>query len=362
MLYRFENIPDEYKNINRESLITKINQAKKKIGKDLMILGHHYQTDDIIQFTDKSGDSLELAKIASKIDSKYIVFCGVHFMAETADILTKDEQIVILPDIEAGCYLADTADIEQVEDAWNTIKDITDDKIIPITYVNSTADLKAFCGKNDGLVCTSSNAQEIINWALKRADRIFFFPDQHLGRNTCYSMGYQLDQMLLWDDKRKEDKNYRSMIEKSKILLWNGFCDVHQKFNIGHINSIKKEFPDIKIIVHPECNFEVTTNSDQFGSTGKIINILENSKKGDKWAVGTEYNLVNRLKDKLKDKIEIHHLTKIIHNCESMGKIRLENLAFILENIIENRYINRIKVDDKIAIDAKRALDRMLKV
>ena len=355
-------LPDEYKTIPKDQLILRINDAKNTLGEDLIILGHHYQIDEIIQFSDIKGDSYHLAKSAANSKAKYIVFCGVHFMAESADIVSRDDQIVILPNLDAGCCLADMANIDQVNKVWDELTTLTSDKIIPITYINSTADLKAFCGQNGGIVCTSSNAERTIKWALSNGDRIFFFPDQHLGRNTCFKLGIPLDKMIIWNPYFTHGDNRLETIKNSKVILWPGYCGVHQVFKKDDIIKIRKQFPDIKVIVHPECNFEVVQNSDYAGSTSDIIDAIKNAPKGSRWAIGTEESLVLRLKKQFKETLYIHKLSEDDTICQTMNITRLHHLVWILESIINGNVYNQIKVDENIAKYAKIALDKMLSI
>ncbi|KAA3597186.1 MAG: quinolinate synthase NadA [Calditrichaeota bacterium] len=342
--------------------IQRIKDAKEKLGDKLIILGHYYQRDEVFQFADIFGDSFELSRKAALVkNAKYIIFCGVHFMAESADVLTSDEQIVILPDLKAGCSMADMANIEQVEDAWEEIASATDDTVIPITYMNSTAAIKAFCGRNGGTVCTSSNAEKIFNWAFEKGKKLFFFPDQHLGRNTAYKMGIPLEKMIVWDPFEDFGGNTEKAIQDAQILLWKGHCSVHQHFKSQYADMFRKMYPEIKILAHPECNFETIQNADFVGSTSYIINQVNNSPAGSKWAVGTEINLVNRLAHENPDKF-VTSLSPYSCHCSTMYRISADGLASTLENLLEGKVENQIKVPDDIAKDARLALSRMLDI
>ncbi len=356
--------PEKYMKMPYVEILEKIAKAKKELGKDLLILGHHYQMDDIIQFADIRGDSLALSQKASEISRiKYLVFCGVHFMAEVSDILTDNEVRVILPDIQAGCTMADMADIKDVETAWKGIREAksTTDKIIPITYINCDAKLKAFVGRNGGSICTSGNAEKIIKWALSQGNKLFFFPDQHLGRNTSYKLGIPLDKMCVWQPKKEFGGNSKETIRDSQVILWDGCCSVHTKFRKEHIDYWRKKEPNINIIVHPECTFDVTSNADYSGSTAVIIKTISEAPKGSKWAVGTESNLVGRLQKEHPDK-SVMNLANFRCICGTMYRIRPPYLLYVLENLLEGKVINQIKVDDEIAKYTKVALDRMFQI
>ncbi|MFV9511147.1 quinolinate synthase NadA [Tepidibacillus sp. LV47] len=340
----------------------RIQEIKKKLGSRLYILGHHYQKDEVIQFADDIGDSLKLAQLAAENkEAEFIVFCGVHFMAETADILTNANQKVILPDLEAGCSMADMATLEQAEKAWQYLTHIYGDTIIPLTYVNSTAAIKAFVGRHGGATVTSSNAKKILSWAFTKKQRVLFLPDQHLGRNTAYTLGIQLDEMAVWDPI-KEELELDGDVNNIKIILWKGHCGVHQNFTVEDIKHLRRTEPDMKIIVHPECTFEVAQMADENGSTNKIIQTIEQSESGSKWAIGTELNLVNRLKHNNPDKkiISLNPYTCI--NCYTMNKIDLIDLLNSLENIVKGRVVNQIIVDEKTKEDALLALNNMFMI
>ncbi|OQY29352.1 MAG: quinolinate synthetase [Candidatus Cloacimonetes bacterium 4572_55] len=337
-----------------------IAEAKSKLGADLLILGHHYQQDDVIRHADQKGDSLQLARQAAQNRiAKYIVFCGVHFMAETADILTEDRQVVILPDLGAGCFLADQANINQVCAAWDTLSSVTDEKITPITYVNSEAALKAFCGERGGAVCTSSNARGVIQWGFEGSGKVFFFPDQHLGRNTAYQMGVPLEEMIVWDPELENGGNDKRAIRQARVILWKGHCDVHHEFQESFVETIREKHPDIRIFVHPECNFNVCQKADLVSSTGGIINAVKQAEPGTKIAIGTEHHLVNRLRNDHPD-LDIVSLASFVCKCETMYKINPLNLRDCLVNLVQGKIVNQITVPVDTAKAARVALDRML--
>jgi quinolinate synthase len=354
-------LPETYQQYSDEDLHQRIRKIKQILGKDLIILGHHYQQDAIIQHADIIGDSLGLSQqAAQEKDARYIVFCGVHFMAESADILTTPEQTVILPDMDAGCSMANMASLNEVQTAWDMLHNTVNNKIIPITYVNSTADLKAFCGKYDGITCTSSNATSIIKWALERGDRIFFFPDQHLGRNTCYQLGIPLEEMITWDPHAYLGGNTIQAIQNATVILWYGYCSVHQRFTVKDTTRVRQEYPGIKIVVHPECSFDVVQAADDSGSTGKIVSMIQHAESGSRWAIGTEQNLVNRLKQHYQDRLFITPLSQIPCLCATMYRIRLPHLAWTLEKIANHELINQIQVEKETKKWAIKALERML--
>lgn len=341
--------------------------AKEKLGDRLVILGHHYQREEVYRFADLTGDSLKLSQLASTVSADYIVFCGVHFMAEVADIVSKPEQVTILPDMAAGCSMADMANLADVERAWREIDEALEGEaesaVTPITYINSAADLKGFCGRHGGIVCTSTNAPGILDWAFKRREKVLFFPDQHLGRNTAFRMGISLDDMAVWDYALPMGGLTKEEIRRAKVLLWKGFCSVHQMFQPEHIDQFKAKYPEAKIIAHPECSFAVCQKSDYVGSTEYIQNHLRNAEPGSRWLVGTELNLVNRLHNEMKDKgVNVHFMSPMVCMCSTMFRIDSQHLAWTLENLVEGNAVNRIKVPEDVARNAKLALDRMLEV
>lgn len=345
-----------------EIIIEKIAQRKIELGDNLLILGHHYQQEAVFQFADLVGDSLKLAKAASEQKTPYIVFCGVHFMAETADILTADDQTVILPDLRAGCPMADMASIEEVKFAWQDITEVIGDSLlVPITYVNSSAAIKAFVGEKGGSVCTSSNAERVLTWALDKGEKVIFFPDEHLGRNSAYALGIPEDEVVVWNREEPLGGNTPEQLQKARVILWNGYCTVHMQFNAGQVDEWRRKDPKIKVIVHPECRNEVVAKADHYGSTEAIINTIKDSPAGTSWAVGTEINLVNRLRKQFPDK-NIHSLSPFQCLCSTMYRIKPGYLLWTLDNIVAGRIENRITVDRKTATSAKLSLDRMLKI
>ena len=352
-------IPEKYLQMSREELEQRTEEIKKTLGKELFIPGHHYQKDEVIQFADATGDSLQLAQVsAQNTEAKYIVFCGVHFMAETADILSGAGQDVILPDMRAGCSMADMANIHQTERAWERIQSLFGDTVIPLTYVNSTAAIKAFVGKNGGATVTSSNALPMVQWAFTQKERILFLPDQHLGRNTAFDLGVPLEQMAVWDPI-KDELVFSGELEEIKVILWKGHCSVHEKFTVSNIKMVRETHPDMKIIVHPECSREVVALADENGSTKYIIDTIEKAPSGSKWAIGTEMNLVNRIIGQHPDK-QIISLNPHMCPCLTMNRIDLPHLLWSLESIVEGNPINIIKVDDETSRYAMLALNRML--
>ncbi len=342
-------------------LAVSIEAAREALGGRVVILGHHYQRDDVIRHADLTGDSYQLSVMASQTEAEYIVFCGVHFMAESADILGKEHQRVILPDLGAGCSMADMATIDQVEDAWEQLRDIgvLKSKVAPITYMNSSAAIKAFCGRNEGVVCTSSNAIPLFDIYLKEYDKMFFFPDQHLGRNTGAKFGIPLDKMALWDPHQELGGNTEEQLHEAKLILWRGHCSVHGRFKPWHVDKIRAEVPGVQVLVHPECMREVVEMSDLDGSTSFIIKTVENAPAGTKWAIGTEVNLVTRLAQRFPDK-EIRLLAPDLCMCATMYRIAPQNLAWALDNLTEGVVVNEIVVDGETKHFAKIALDRMI--
>ncbi|MGA9851337.1 MAG: quinolinate synthase NadA [Gammaproteobacteria bacterium] len=343
----------------------RIRAAKARLKGRAVILGHHYQREEVYRHADLTGDSLKLARLASNVDAQTIVFCGVHFMAEVADILSRADQKVILPDLAAGCSMADMANLAKVETAWRELRTVLDpdQTITPITYINSAADLKAFCGRHGGIVCTSTNARGILQWAFKQREKVLFFPDQHLGRWSGHKLGVPLDEMAVWDFNRPMGGLTAEQIRKAKMLLWNGHCSVHQMFRPEHIDNFKKKYPDAKIICHPECAFEVCLKSDYIGSTEFIQNTLRAAEPGTRWLVGTELNLVNRLHEEVKHKgINVHFMSPMVCMCSTMFRIDPQHFAWTLENLVEDNVVNWIRVPEVEAHEARTALERMLKV
>ena len=351
---------DSYLLVPDNTLDDRISTAKARLGGDVVILGHHYQRDEVIKFADFRGDSLKLSFQASQAEGRYIVFCGVHFMAESADILRRQHQTVILPDLNAGCSMADMADIGQVEACWSELSSLLDPrKIIPVTYMNSTAAIKAFTGEHGGSVCTSTNAAEVMKWAFESGEKVLFLPDEHLGRNTGYRMGIPLDQMIVWDPYQEFGGNTPEAIRGARIVLWKGYCSVHQRFTPQQVERVRREHPGIRVIAHPECRFEVAQAADQIGSTEGIIKAIQASPAGTQWAVGTEIHLVNRLAKELKDRTVIS-LDPSVCVCTTMFRITPVHLLWALENLGAGNVVNRISVDERTRRYARVALDRML--
>lgn len=352
---------EDYLVIPDAEIHERIEAARAELGPRVVILGHHYQRDDVIRHADLTGDSYQLSVMASKTDAEYIVFCGVHFMAESADILGKPGQRVILPDLGAGCSMADMATIDQVEDAWEQLGEIgvLDQRVAPITYMNSSAAIKAFCGRHEGVVCTSSNAIPLFDHYLKQFDKMFFFPDQHLGRNTGSKFGIPLEKMALWDPHKELGGNTEEQLREAKLILWRGHCSVHGRFKDWHVDKVRTEVPGIQVLVHPECPKEVVDKSDLDGSTSFIIKTVENSAAGSKWAIGTEVNLVNRLQDRFPDK-DIRLLAPDLCMCATMYRIAPQNLVWAMENLVDGNVVNEIVVDDETKHWAKTALSRMI--
>lgn len=368
MLYQ-PPLRETYDTLTAKELTERIQACKSLLGNKLVILGHHYQQDDVIDLADFRGDSFKLSQIAaSQRKAEYVIFCGVHFMAESADILTEDRVKVILPDLSAGCSMADMATLDQVQDAWHDLSTATDAKIVPITYVNSSADIKAFCGGHDGACCTSSNARTVLEWALdgESPDRptgrrkVIFLPDQHLGRNTAYSMGWPLDSMALYDPSLPSGGLTPDQIRQATFFLWNGHCSVHQLFTAQQVDDAHANDPDCKVIVHPECDWAVVQKADMAGSTGFILNAIETAPEGSRWAVGTEVNLVQRLANQYKGTKQIRLLAGIQCLCTTMYRIDPRHLLWVLDELVEGRVVNQITVEPETKANAKIALDRML--
>ena len=343
-------------------LVERAKAARAALGSKAMVLGHHYQRDEVIAFADIRGDSFKLAQAAAdNSEAEFIFFCGVHFMAESADILTTPNQKVILPDLSAGCSMADMATASQVNDCWQVLGKLgVAAKTIPITYMNSSAAIKAFTGKNNGAVCTSSNAARAMKWAFENGEKILFLPDQHLGRNTAVlSLGLTLNDCVLWNPWKPNGGLTDDQIKKSKVILWRGHCSVHGRFSIQNINDVRQQVPGIKVLVHPECQHEVVSNADVVGSTEMIIKTVKESAPGSKWAIGTELNLVSRLANENLDK-QVLFLDKTVCYCSTMNRIDLPHLVWAMESLVGGRLVNQIKVEAEIAKYAKVALERML--
>jgi quinolinate synthase len=361
-------LPEEYKKATDAELDARIRAAKATLGDRAVILGHFYQRDEVIQYADFVGDSFQLANAAlTKPDAEAIIFCGVHFMAETADILSTPEQAVILPNLAAGCSMADMADEDSVEECWEQLEEIfgtgVDEQgrvpVIPVTYMNSSAALKAFCGRNGGIVCTSSNAKVVLEWAFVRGQRVLFFPDQHLGRNTAKALGVPLEQMPMWNPRKELGGNDEQTLLDSRVILWHGFCSVHKRFNVGQIEKARQDFPGVNVIVHPECPMEVVDAADSAGSTDFIKKAIAAATEPTTFAIGTEINMVNRLAAE-NPQHTIFCLDPVICPCSTMYRIHPGYLAWVLEELVEGRIVNRITVDDAVQDNAKIALERML--
>ncbi|REI10541.1 quinolinate synthase [Staphylococcus felis] len=356
-----QSIPDRYLKMSQTDLEQHIQRIKDELGNRLFMPTHHYQKDEVVQFADITGDSLELARICKENqDAEYFVFNGVHFMAETADILTDHHQTIYLPDLTAGCSMADMANITQVLHCHDVLTHTYHFDILPLTYVNSTAAIKKYVGQHDGTCLTSGNAKAVVTWALEQQKTILFLPDQHLGRNTAYELGVPLEQMAIWDPIQKR-LEYDGNLEALRIILWKGHCSVHEKFHKSHIEIAREKDPDINVIVHPECTFDVVQASDYAGSTRYIIETIKNAPKGSRWRIGTEMNLVNRLKTTYTH-IEIESLNPLMCSCLTMNRIDLPHLAWCLDKIVNNQHDNIIKIDDETAFYAKRSLEKMLAI
>jgi len=382
-------LPEIYRQLSDPELRVRIQSAKDTLGKRLAILGHHYQQDAVIDFADFTGDSFELSrKAADQRGVEYVVFCGVHFMAESADILTAPEVRVILPDLGAGCSMADMANLEQTEECWEQLQAVCpDQRVVPITYMNSSAAIKAFVGEHEGAVCTSSNCRNVLEWALSKDEgrrmkdekgdsssnssfslqpsslrtKILFFPDQHLGRNTAYAMGYPLDKMVVWDPTKDLGGNTEESLKNADFVLWKGHCSVHQLFRPEHVDQVREKYPEMKVIVHPECRWEVVQKADIAGSTAYIVDQVRKAPPGTQWAIGTETHLVNRLAHDFPEQ-KIVVLSDCQCLCTTMFRIDLPHLCWVLENLVEGNVVNEIKVDDHTRKWATVALERMLAI
>jgi quinolinate synthase len=356
-------LPERYVDATDDENTRRVAEAKAILGDRVFILGHHYQRDEVIQFADARGDSYRLSVLAQQHpEAEYIVFCGVHFMAESADVLTADHQQVILPDLNAGCSMADMADIDEVEEAWESLEHVVDiDRVIPITYMNSSAALKAFVGRHGGAVCTSTNAKAVISWALERGDKLLFFPDQHLGRNTGYQLGFDESHMRVWNPRFELGGLSDADCKDATFLLWKGHCSVHQRFRPEHIAAFRERHPDGIVITHPECARETVQLADQVGSTDYIIRAVEAAPAGSVISIGTEIHLVQRLARENADKV-IESLDPLICPCSTMFRIDLPHLAWVLEKLVDGKVVNKITVDAETAKWAKVALQRMLDI
>ena len=361
---RWQKVPIRYLKMTPEEVNAGIASARKALGDQVLMLGHHYQREDVFKYADLTGDSYKLSKLASEIkDARYIVFCGVHFMAETADILSGPQQTVILPNMAAGCSMADMAPTEDVEDAWDDLTSILggQDEIVPITYMNSTAEIKALCGRNGGIVCTSSNADQTFEWAFKRSKRVLFLPDQHLGRNTGFKMGIPEDDMIVWDPFKRFGGHTPEAIRRARVILWKGHCSVHTRFTPRQIQDSRDKHPGVNVLVHPECTREAVDAADYVGSTEYIIKMVSESPSGSVWAIGTEINLVNRLAIQNPDKT-VFCLDPVVCPCATMYRIHPAYLLWVLDGLMAGLVINPIRVEERTAADARVALQRMLDV
>jgi len=361
-------LPERYLGLSDEEMDRRIAAAKSTLGPRLVILGHHYQRDEVMKFADYTGDSFKLARqVSQHPDAEFIVFCGVHFMAESADVLTSDHQQVILPDLAAGCSMADMADPEQLEQCWGDLEQMLGDSggasgIVPVTYINSAASIKAFCGERGGVVCTSSNAAATLEWAWARGERIVFLPDQHLGRNTAYALGVPLDQMVVWDPNEIWGGLDPDAVRKARIILWKGHCSVHTRFTARQIENIRVQHPGIRVIVHPEVPWDVVQAADDAGSTEHIIKTVSESPVGSIWAVGTEVHLVNRLARQLEPDRTVLSLEPFGCLCSTMFRVSPNHLLWVLEGLVDGQVRNRIVVPDDRKHWTKVALDRMLSI
>lgn len=352
---------DYYLALPDHTMDARITAARQRLGPQVVILGHHYQRDEVFRFADFTGDSYKLSRVAAASDARFLVFCGVHFMAESADILGQPEQQVILPDLNAGCSMADMAEIGQVETAWQQIQRAGVTSIVPITYINSTAAIKAFCGERGGMVCTSSNAQAAMTWALQGAQKILFLPDQHLGRNTAFAMGIPLQQCVVWDPYAINGGLTREQLQRATVILWKGHCSVHQRFLPEHVDRVRAAHPGIRVIAHPECRWEVCQKADGIGSTETLIQMIQCAPAGSSFAVGTEMHLVSRLARLYAS--EGKRVMSLEQNgclCTTMYRISPQHMAWALENLAEGNVVNRIQVRDDVKHWARIALDRML--
>ena len=361
---RWQKIPISYLKTTPEELDARITTARAALGERLVVLGHHYQRNEIIKFADLRGDSLKLSQYAaSQKDAEYIVFCGVHFMAETAEVLSSPHQSVVLPNLTAGCSMADMAQIDDVLDCWDDLQEVLGDDggVVPITYMNSTAAIKALCGRNDGIVCTSSNAPATFEWAFQRGRRILFLPDQHLGRNTAVKLGIGLDEMLVWNPFKPLGGHTEEALRSARVILWQGHCSVHTRFSVAQIEEARRRYPDVNVVVHPECFMEVVQAADLDGSTEYIIKVIEESPSGSVWAVGTEISLVNRVAQQNPDKT-VFCLDSVVCPCSTMYRIHPAYMSWVLDGLNAGVVVNRITVDDGTREEARVALDRMLSV
>ena len=356
-------LPERYLGVSDEELEVRISAARAALGDRLVILGHHYQRDEVFKFADYSGDSFKLAKVAAeRSDTEFIIFCGVHFMAESADVLSAPYQRVILPDLAAGCSMADMAAADELEVCWRELEELGVTDIVPVTYMNSAADIKAFCGREGGVVCTSSNAVATLRWGWERGEKILFLPDQHLGRNTAYSMGVPLDKMVVWDPQQPMGGLRPDEVAAAKLILWKGHCSVHTKFSVAQIEQLRLAEPEVRVIVHPECTWEVVQAADASGSTETIIQRIRESAVGSVWAVGTEIHLVNRLAKEMAPGRTVLTLDGLGCLCSTMFRVSPNHLCWVLESLIEGEVHNQVVVPDDQKHWTRVALDRMLSI
>ena len=358
-----QRLPDRYLGLSDEEMQQRIAAARAALGDRLLILGHHYQRDEVIAFADHTGDSFKLAQqAAAQRDAEYIVFCGVHFMAESADVLSGSGQQVILPDLAAGCSMADMAAPDQLEVCWDELQQLGATRVIPVTYINSAASIKAFCGERGGVVCTSSNADATLRWGWERGDQILFLPDQHLGRNTAYKMGVPLDQMVLWDPGVSYGDVEPEALRRARMILWKGHCSVHARFSVPQVALVRSQYHDVRVIVHPECTWDVVEAADDSGSTEYIIRQITDSPAGSVWAVGTEIHLVNRLAKQLAPGRTVFTLDPMGCLCSTMFRVSPNHLLWVLEGLLAGQVHNRISVPDREKQWTHIALDRMLSI
>ena len=356
-------LPDRYLGLSDEEMHRRIAAARDALGERLLVLGHHYQRDEVIAFADYTGDSFKLAQqAAAQRDAEYIVFCGVHFMAESADVLSGPEQQVILPDLAAGCSMADMAAPDQLEVCWEELQKMGATRVVPVTYINSAASIKAFCGERGGVVCTSSNADATLRWAWERGEQILFLPDQHLGRNTAYKMGVPLDQMVVWDPDVAFGDVDPVALQGARMILWKGHCSVHERFSVPQVEMVRRQQPGVRVIVHPECTWNVVQAADDSGSTEYIIQQITDSQEGSVWAVGTEIHLVNRLAQRLAPARTVLTLDPIGCLCSTMFRVSPNHLLWVFEGLLEGQVRNRITVPDRDKHWTRVALDRMLSI
>lgn len=356
---------EPYNILSDQACLARITKAKQDLGDKLCILGHYYQRDEVYQFADYTGDSLRLAELAGETTAQYIVFCGVHFMAEVADILTEEHQVVILPDLAAGCSMADMADLTTVNQSWHALDECVsaDETITPITYVNSAANLKAFCAEKGGAVCTSTNARAILEWALSEREKVLFFPDQHLGRNTAFAMGIPHEEMVVWNFRQPWGGTTPERIKQAKIILWDGWCSVHQKFEPSQIDDYLAKYPETQVIAHPESSFEVCQKADVIGSTSKIIATIKAAPANSRFLVATELNLVNRLHQVHQSEGKtVQFMSPTLSMCSTMFRTDPQHLLWVLENLVAGHVVNQIKVPGEVADKAKVAIERMLNI